>query len=336
VSTLTDRYVWAVVRLLPEAQRAEIDRELRELVAEMSDARLADGAPPVSAGTDTAHTADAERDVLTQLGDPSLLAARYVERPRHLVGPDVFPEYVRILRLVGSIAIPIVAALAALAALLEDDPSFWFVLGRTLLGAYGATVLVAFWVTVVYAFADKWKHETAWTPDLLVAEPPASSSQELSVVEGASTLVVTVLAATALVWQQVWPPLDDPSGQGVPVLDPDIWNGAAQAMLALLAASFAVNLVVLIRRRWTYALAAINATVNAAFLVVVAWLALDERLLNTEFLAVLTERAGWDEVPTINPWIIVVGVGAIEVWDAVEALLAARRDAARQKTRSLD
>ena len=45
MSSLTDRYAWAVVRLLPEEQRDEIDRELRELVAEMTDSRLAATGP---------------------------------------------------------------------------------------------------------------------------------------------------------------------------------------------------------------------------------------------------------------------------------------------------
>ena len=43
MSTLTDRYVWAVVRLLPEDQRPEVDRELRSLIADMADHRTAGG-----------------------------------------------------------------------------------------------------------------------------------------------------------------------------------------------------------------------------------------------------------------------------------------------------
>ena len=84
MSSLTDRYVWAVVRLLPEAQRAEIDAELHELIAETIAAR---------AGSDPdLNSNDAERGVLAELGDPSAMAARFRDRPRVLVGADVFPE----------------------------------------------------------------------------------------------------------------------------------------------------------------------------------------------------------------------------------------------------
>ena len=39
--TLTDRYVWAVLKSLPEAKRADIDRELRASIADDIDARVA-------------------------------------------------------------------------------------------------------------------------------------------------------------------------------------------------------------------------------------------------------------------------------------------------------
>ena len=38
-STLTDRYIWAVQRSLPEAQRADIDRELRGTIADTIDGK---------------------------------------------------------------------------------------------------------------------------------------------------------------------------------------------------------------------------------------------------------------------------------------------------------
>lgn len=57
------------------------------------------------------------------------------------------------------------------------------------------------------------------------------------------------------------------------------------------------------------------------------WLSLDERLVNDRFVEVLADRAGWDSVPSVNPWIPIVAVGVVEVWDTVEAYLGARRSA---------
>ena len=43
MTTLTDRYVWAAARTLPEAQRAEFDRELRERIGDAIDALVETG-----------------------------------------------------------------------------------------------------------------------------------------------------------------------------------------------------------------------------------------------------------------------------------------------------
>lgn len=321
MTTLTDRYVWAVVRLLPDKQRPEIDLELHELIAEMTDARH-----QASAGLDPDEV---ERAVLTELGDPSRIATRYMERPRSLVGHEVFPEYLRILRLVLLIAVPTVTTLAAVGAAFATEPTVVGVLAAALGAAFSTAIQVAFWVTIVYAFADRWKSpwNTADLPDL----PSASTNKGFSVGDAVFGIAVTVLTGVALVWQHARPPMRD-DGEGVPVLDPGIWEGPGQALLAIFAASIVVVGIALGQRRWTYPLAAANLALNIASFAVIAWLAMDERLFNTRFLEIVAERADWDQTPTINPWIPVVVVGAIGAWDGVETFVSA----GRSRNRSID
>ncbi len=320
MTTLTDRYVWAVVRNLPESDRAGVDLELRDLIAEMVESRH--DTPTGEATGD--GPGDPERDVIVELGNPNRLAARYVATPRALIGASLFPEYLRVLKLVWIIAVPLVTALAVAGELIDGDPTVGGVIGMLFAGAYGSTVLVAFWVTLVYAALDRSSYQLDWTPDLLPAAP-RDPDNTFRVGDTVFTLVVIALTATALVWQQLWPSLDDADGNGVPFLDPDLWDGAAQALLVLLGASFVVSAVALARRRWTFTLAWINAAVDVAFFAVVAWLALDERLINEQFLETLADRADWDTVPSINPWLIVVIAGAIEIWDIVDGFVRARR-----------
>jgi hypothetical protein len=78
MSTLTNRYVWGVLRAVPERQRADLEPEIRVLVADAVEARAA------SAQGDAAAV---ERAALTELGDPEILAARYTDRSLHLIGP---------------------------------------------------------------------------------------------------------------------------------------------------------------------------------------------------------------------------------------------------------
>ena len=68
---LTDRYVWAVVRSLPEDQRDEVGRELRASIEDAIETRLEAGE----------SAKDAEVNALQELGDPSRLAGQYADRP---------------------------------------------------------------------------------------------------------------------------------------------------------------------------------------------------------------------------------------------------------------
>ena len=85
--TLTTRYIDAVTRSVPERQRDDVARELAAAIADQIDARLVAGEAP----------GDAERIVLTELGDPERLAAGYADRPLHLIGPRYYLEWKRLL-----------------------------------------------------------------------------------------------------------------------------------------------------------------------------------------------------------------------------------------------
>ena len=100
MTTLTDRYVWAVLRAVPSRQRDELEPEIRALVADAADAHAGDAAPDA-----------AERAALVELGDPDALAARYTDATRFLIGPRLYPEWERLLRLL----LPIVAPIAGFA-----------------------------------------------------------------------------------------------------------------------------------------------------------------------------------------------------------------------------
>lgn len=317
MATLTDRYTWAVTRLLPDEQRPEIDRELRSLIGDMIEDR-----PEADADPDAA-----EREALVELGDPSHLAARYVERPRALIGPEVFPEYLRMLKLVAAVVVPLVAVLGALGRALDGDADAGVVVGTGLGAAFSAAVQVAFWVTLAYAFADRWKRSEEWTPDSL-PDPPAPSL--VSRGETLASLAVVVVTIGVLVGQHVRPLLTDDAGVRVPFLHPDLWAGPAFVLVGLLAAAGALVVVVHRAGRWTLRLAAVNVALDLALLGVVAWLSLGDRLLNPRFFEVVAQRAEWDTVPEVNPWIPVLLVAAALVGDVVDCTRKALRAGAQK------
>src|SRR4051794_9452026 len=167
-ATLTDRYIDAAMRSVPEKQRDDLSAELRASIDDQIDARIDAG---------EAQTA-AERAVLTELGDPDKLAAGYLERPLWLVGPRYYLDWWRLLKLLWAI-VPVCAAFGvALGQTLAGAP-FGAIAGSVVAAVIGVIVHVGFWVTLVFVILERTGHETMdpspWTPDRL-PEPKASGA----------------------------------------------------------------------------------------------------------------------------------------------------------------
>ena len=111
MTDLSERYVQAALRVVPAAQRRDLEREIRALVGDAIEAKA------VQADTSEA----AERAALSDLGDPALLAARYTGRTAYLIGPGLYPEWRRILSVLLPVIVPIVGAVVVTANLLEGS-----------------------------------------------------------------------------------------------------------------------------------------------------------------------------------------------------------------------
>ena len=176
MSTLTDRYVWGVLRAVPERQRADLEPEVRALIADAVEARA--GGATDDAALDAAL---AERAALTELGDPELLAARYTDRSLYLIGPSYYLDYRRLLSLLLTIVVPIVT----LATMMGGFMAGTGVASVALTGVYAGLsvgVQLAFWVTIAFALVERHGARRAapivpWTPDRLPSLPsPAGSA----------------------------------------------------------------------------------------------------------------------------------------------------------------
>jgi hypothetical protein len=78
---LIDRYVHEVGRRLPQAQRDDVQDELRSLLQEALDSRVNEQGAARSQST--------AADVLREFGHPSEVADRYLPRPSYLIGPQL-------------------------------------------------------------------------------------------------------------------------------------------------------------------------------------------------------------------------------------------------------
>ncbi|HEY9323543.1 MAG TPA: permease prefix domain 1-containing protein [Agromyces sp.] len=316
MTSLTDRYVWAAARTLPETQRAEFDRELRERIGDATDALVETGSSP----------ADAERAALTELGDPAALAAQYIDRPLQLIGPRYYLMWWRLLKLLYSIVLPIGAAGVLLGQLLSGA-DIGEAIGATVATAISIAVHLGFWTTLVFAVLERTTAEasqpgtvTVWTLDMLPALPEPAKTSRLGELIG--SLVFLGIFAAAIVWQQFGVVFHDGVRESIPLLEPALWSFWLPYFLALIALEilFAIGLYAW---GWNWWLAGANLVLNVAFTVPALWLFLTGQLISDEALEAMQWPWG-DSGPVVVATIVVVVIG-VAAWDVIDGAIKAWR-----------
>jgi MFS family permease len=246
--------------------------------------------------------------VLTKLGDPARLAAGYADRPLHLIGPALFLDYVRLLRTLLIIVVPIVAVVSAVTQSWRGTAVLDLVREVT-----GATILtgvnLAFWVTRVFAVLErrsgiKQPLTGQWMPDRL-PEPREHRPRfgELIVEAVGAVVVVAALALAPSL-----SPKRDVEGNPINVLDPSLWDsGIAYVFMGLVVSGLVASIASYYQGRWTPT----PRTIVAALLeiagpAVLIWIAVNDRILNPAFV----EAMGWsaDTVGVSRSVVIVVAV----------------------------
>ncbi|MGZ8803898.1 MAG: permease prefix domain 1-containing protein [Microbacterium sp.] len=316
---LTDRNIAAAMRTVPEKQRDDLAAELRASIDDQIDARVGDGEP---------HGI-AERAVLTELGDPEKLAAGYTERPLHLIGPRYYLEWWRLLKLLWWIVVPLAALGISLGQVLSGA-AFGEVVGATAVGAFTVALHVAFWVTLVFAILERTSGTSPlernaltkdgpwapWTLDQLPELRPAG----VGVAELVASLVFLGLAAFAVVWDQlvgfVWV-----DGLTQPVLNPALWPWWIAGLLAILALEAVFAIVLFRTRRWTPALAVVNAVLALAVAIPAVVLLAQGALLNHAFFTEVLPADSAEEVYGVLSTITGFGIVIIAGWDIVDGAL---------------
>ena len=144
---LIERYVYDVARRLPEKDREDVKKELRANIYDML---------PQNAGDDTV------KKVLYELGSPVSLAEKYRTRPRYLISPAYFDEYLNalkwILPLVGVLVMLIGFAVGGFDAAKNGSTNVPFIISGVISSGVSMGVSAAFqalvWTTIGFAIAE--------------------------------------------------------------------------------------------------------------------------------------------------------------------------------------
>ena len=282
-NNLIDRYVHAVGRRLPKAQRADVEAELHSLLMDALQDRMA-GRPERS--TVEGASVEDQVAVLEQFGPPSEVAARYAPPHHYLIGPSLYNIY---LIVVGATAVALTVAhlvLLALAAWAEPAAA----IGSTVLGllsSYLNALLAGFGsVTLTFAVLERvvpasaW-HEAAgeareegWDPRSL---PPIEDPDRI---ERGGLIVASVFLVIALLVFNLFPEwigfgFARSGGDGAlrwetnPLLAPVFFSAYLPWLNVLWFAQLALNVVLLRQGRWQLATRIVDLALSAGGIVLI-------------------------------------------------------------------
>ncbi len=140
---IKQRYIYAVTRELPQAQRPDIEKELDGLIEDMLEERIQNR---------PATDKDLE-DVLYELGKPQTLAEKYRDQKRYLIGPDLYPYFIFILKIVF-MAISISMVVLLIVRGLSEPNQIWKIFLETA-GTFISAIAQAFiWITVMFGLSE--------------------------------------------------------------------------------------------------------------------------------------------------------------------------------------
>ena len=321
MTSLTERYLAATLRGIPEKQRPDVERELRSSIADAVEDRVAGGEDRVAA----------ETAVLEELGNPTKLAAGMAGRPLYLIGPELFIAYRHILLLLLGIVVPIVGVVQAIVAI-NGDAGIGGAIGAGIVAALSVGIQVAFWVTLSFAIVERldpasWKDtelnelSEPWTVEHL---PELPSSGAVTVGETAGEIVTLGISIGGLLFLRDWSWVDDASGAPIPLFNPALWDFWFPVLIGLFVLQGVFQIVKLVIGRWTIGLAIVNAVLLTAVAVPFAVLALTGELINPAF----ADAIGWPALAEGDS-VAMLAVAAVSIlvngWEVVSGFRLARR-----------
>lgn len=318
MTSLTDRYVQAVTAQLPEAQRADIADELRTTI-EDTVAAAPEGTDPVAA----------ERAALLDLGHPTRLADNYRGEGRSLIGPRLYPAWLRTLKTLLLWVPALVGAINLVVAVLDGSTPLDGAVD-VVTAMVGSAFMVAFWVTVGFAIAERTGAETETLASLGASEDwdpadlPEPQARQVSWADGILSVILNVFILTLLLLPgRLGGSVDDVAwGQ--------IFTDTAYSLrwvLALgMAASLLASVFVLVRGRWSWPTALVNLAGTVLFVGPLVWLAARNNLYAWETLPIEWIGDGnlqVNEGATLTVTIVVLLV--IAAWETFDSFRKAAR-----------
>jgi hypothetical protein len=311
---IIDRYVFAVTRNLPQKQREDIEKELRTLIEDMMNEH------------DNLESDEKKAEkVLLELGNPNILAEKYSDHKRYLIGPQNFDNYILVVKIVlGSILLAVsigyVLQLIFSAGEINIVKIITNYLGILMDGALQGLA----WVTGIFAILEyrgvKTDKENLEGGTWRISDLP--EIPENKAVISKSESVVSIIFSTIFIIIVYFAPqyfgiyiADKNSGYTViPFFNIEVLSGYKILIFAVFLTILIKEVLKVIAGRWTLKLSLSIAALNIVGLLIMIIIFLSSGIFNNSFPAEFLKSTNLNFDPTavwiaIRKWFLVFFIG---------------------------
>lgn len=257
---LIDRYVHAVSRQLPRKIREDVEMELRSSLEDSLEART-DGA------TGDAFEAHAVA-LLEEIGSPEKMAASYQPGSQYLIGPELFPTYKLVTRIVLTVfsILALVGVAMGLRAIATTDANWFEYVSEGLNTLITSGVFAFGTVTLIFAliqrFGDvKEVQADAWDPSKL---PAVTDEDVIKRGSGLEKIVGGVIFLALLNifphWIGMFTTVGE-NGRFIPLLGENLAL-YLPTINVILAGSIALGILLALQKRWNALTRAIDVVLG--------------------------------------------------------------------------
>ncbi|MBO1265672.1 hypothetical protein J3A84_11590 [Proteiniclasticum sp. SCR006] len=285
-----DRYIYAVVKYLPEKDRAEIAEELRANIYDML-------------GGDRSEENIVR--TLEDMGSPFRLALSYMGTEQYLIGPKVYHLYLEVLKIVALAAV-IIGVLTFTLELITEVGSIRTIADvvALIIGGFATVfnVLVGFlfWVTVVFVIIEKTDSADEMIHSMdkpfrvsSLKDVPNLERKKISKVEMVVSLIFTIVFLYLFVYRNELIAVYTQS-ETIRIFNADIIARYRFLLLFSGAFSIMVSILKLIYGRWNELLGVISSVDALVNLGVTILVLTNERLFTAGFLEFM--EGLWDKI----------------------------------------
>lgn len=294
---MVERYVYDVVRRLPEKQRQDIKEELITLIEDMLEERMDNG---------KGEKENVEA-VLRELGAPAALADKYRGEKQYLIGGEYYSTYLQVLKIV---LICVVAGMLISAAVsffvhsIDADAVSNGLLNIVIEGFVniaaipGACIGAFGLITLIFAIMERNQVKLHDKTDWKLGELPQIPKKKSLISRGDSVagIVFTVLGMILLICVPelfgAWLKNKEGVVVAVPVFNMEVWNKTLVLIIISMVAGLVDEVVKLIKGRYCLTVLWTNIVTGCISIGVAIKILADPNVWNQKFWTQIGEITG--------------------------------------------